>query len=104
MVEKKINDIAVFILLVLLVGALAGFCMQSYRLEQTRRQLDAIRVEYAAATSRQSELAEILRRDGEILSESSTTISGIRSQIAAIRESYEAMESIIANGNCGSDK
>lgn len=102
--EKKINDIVVFILLVLLVGALAGFCMQSYRLEQTRRQLDAIRVEYAAATSRQSELAEILRRDGEILCESSTTINGIRSQIAVIRDSYEKMENILAGNNYSGDK
>lgn len=100
--DKKINDIVVFILLVLLVGALAGFCMQSYRLEQTRRQLDAIRVEYAAATSRQSELAEILRRDGEILCESSTTINGIRSQIAAIRESYEAMEKLLLSSSTNS--
>lgn len=102
--EKRINDIGVFILLVLLVGALAGFCMQSYRLEQTRRQLDAIRVEYAAATSRQSELAEILRRDGEILCESSTTINGIRSQIAVIRDSYEKMENILAGNNHSGDK
>lgn len=102
--DKKINDIVVFILLVLLVGAFAGFCMQSYRLEQTRRQLDAIRVEYAAATSRQSELAEILRRDGEILCESSTTINGIRSQIAVIRDSYEKMENILAGNNYSGDK
>lgn len=102
--EKRINDIGVFILLVLLVGALAGFCMQSYRLEQTRRQLDAIRVEYAAATSRQSELAEILRRDGEILCESSTTINGIRSQITVIRDSYEKMENILAGNNHSGDK
>ena len=70
-----------------------------YRLEQTRRQLESTRMELSAATNRQSELTEILRRDGEILRESSTTIAGIRSQIAVIRESYEEMEAIIINGN-----
>lgn len=102
--DKKINDIVVFILLVLLVGALAGFCMQSYRLEQTRQQLESVRMELSAATSRQSELAEILRRDGEILCESSTTINGIRSQIAVIRDSYEKMENILAGNNYSGDK
>ena len=74
------------------------------RLEQTRHELESVRMELSAATDRQAELAEILRRDGEILCESSTTISGIRSQIAAIRESYEAMENIICNNNRSSDK
>lgn len=67
----------------------------SYRLGQTRRQLDNVRVELTAAQNRQYELATILRRDSEILSESSTTIAGIRSQIRVIRESYEEMEAIL---------
>lgn len=102
--EKKINDIVVFILLVLLVGSLTGFCMQSYRLVDTRRQLESARMELSAATNRQSELAEILRRDGEILCESSATINGIRSQIAVIRDSYEKMENILAGNNYSGDK
>ena len=76
----------------------AAFCFRlNYRLGKTRQQLEHYRVELSAATDRQSELAEILRRDGEILRESSTTISGIRSQIAVIRESYEKMESLLYN-------
>lgn len=78
--------------------------IQSYRLVKTRQQLDSVRMELSAATNRQSELAEILRRDGEILRESSNTISGIRSQIAVIRESYEAMENILSGNNISSDK
>jgi hypothetical protein len=61
-------------------------------------------MELSAATNRQSELAEILRRDGEILRESSATISGIRSQIAVIRESYEEMANILYSNNISSDK
>lgn len=78
--------------------------IQSYRLVKTRQQLDSVRMELRAATNRQSELTEILRRDGEILRESSNTISGIRSQIAVIRESYEAMENILSGNNNSSDK
>lgn len=78
--------------------------IQSYRLVKTRQQLDSVRMELSAATNRQSELTEILRRDGEILRESSNTISGIRSQIAIIRESYEAMENILSGNNNNSDK
>lgn len=70
----------------------------SYRLGQTRRQLDNVRVELTAAQNRQYELATILRRDSEILSESSTTIAGIRSQIRVIRESYEEMEKLLYSG------
>lgn len=102
--EKRINDIGVFILLVLLVGALAGLGIQSYRLERARSELESVRMELSAATSRQSELAEILRRDSEILCESSATISGIRSQIAVIRDSYEKMENILAGNNYSGDK
>ena len=86
-----------------LISVIGGAILQS-RLERTRRELDEVRMELSAATNRQSELAEILRRDGEILRESSTTISGIRSQIAAIRESYMAMQSIIDNDNNSSNK
>jgi aspartate carbamoyltransferase catalytic subunit len=83
----------------------ATFCFGlHYRLEQTRQQLESARMELSAATNRQSELAEILRRDGEILRESSATISGIRSQIAVIRESYEEMANILYSNNISSDK
>ena len=73
-------------------------------LVETRRQLESTRMELSAATNRQSELAEILRRDGEILNESFTTISGIRSQIAVIRESYETMENILSGNNDNGNK
>lgn len=75
-----------------------------HRLVETRRQLESTRMELSAATNRQSELTEILRRDGEILRESSTTIAGIRSQIAVIRDSYEEMERILAGNNHSGDK
>lgn len=100
MFEKIIRIIAI---LYFIASVICGAVLY-HRLVKTRQQLDAIRVELSAATNRQSELAEILRRDGEILRESSNTISGIRSQIAVIRESYEAMENILSGNNNSSDK
>lgn len=88
----------------LLFVSLIGNTIFYYRLEQTRRQLESVRVELSAATNRQSELAEILRRDGEILSESRTTIAGIRSQITTIRENYEEMANILSGNNGSSNK
>lgn len=93
--DKKINDIIVFILLLLLVGSFAGFAIQTNRLESTRQQLEHVRMELTAAQDRQYELAEILRRDGKILSESSSTVAGIRKQIKDIRKSYEEMEKLL---------
>ena len=98
--EKIIRIIAI---LYFVASVICGAYLYS-RLEQTRHELESVRMELSAASDRQSELAEILRRDGEILRESSSTISGIRSQIAAIRESYEKMEDIIANDNRSSNK
>lgn len=107
---QKIYNIIVLILLLSLICACAGFGIQSYRLEQTRHELESIRVQYAAAKDQQRELREIIRGTDELLSESFDTISGIRSQITAIRESYEQMESIInssgsnsANDNIGTN-
>lgn len=78
--------------------------IQSYRLVKTRQQLESVRMELSAATNRQSELAEILRRDSKILCESSNTISGIRSQIAVIRESYEEMQNLIDSDHFSYDR
>lgn len=74
------------------------------RLVSARKQLESTRMELSAATNRQSEIAEILRRNDQILNESFTTISGIRSQIAIIRDNYEAMENILSGNNNSGNK
>ena len=92
------NYIIGFLIVVNLITA--TFCFRfHYRLVKTRQQLESVRMELSAATERQSEIAEILRRDGEIFRESSATIAGIRSQIAAIRESYEEMEKLLLSSS-----
>lgn len=77
------------------IVALTGFGIQTNRLESTRQQLEHYRIEFTAAQNRQYELADIVRRDGEILSESANTISDIRKQISEIRKSYEDMYRIL---------
>ena len=80
---------AYFILSIIGGGILKG------RLVETRQQLESIRMEYARAEDQQRELREIIRGTDKILCESFDTLSGIRSQIAAIRESYEQMENLL---------
>lgn len=92
------------LMLTIILISISAFGATYYRLVETRRQLDNVRVELTAAQNRQYELATILRRDSEILSESSSTVAGIRSQIRVIRESYEEMENLLYSGICNSDK
>ena len=97
------NFIISFLLVISICASIASGVFY-YRLVKTRQQLESIRVEYAAAQDKQSELRDIVRGTNEVLSESFNTLSGIRSQIAAIRSSYEAMENILSDNNVNSDK
>lgn len=85
------------LLVVTIIGfiSLLGNIFLEYRLGRTRQQLNDIRMELVAAQNRQYEIADVLRRDSEILSESFSTVEGIRSQIRCIRESYEEMEKLL---------
>ncbi len=98
------QKVIITILSTLLFVSLVSNAIFYHRLERTRQQLDSVRMELSAATDRQSELAEILKRDGEILSKSSNTIRGIREQITAIRENYEKMENILSGNNISSNR
>lgn len=75
-----------------------------YRLEQTRHELESIRVEYERAQDQQRELREIVRGTDEVLNKSFNTLSGIRSQIEVIRASYQKMENMLyGSGDGNSD-
>lgn len=102
--------ICIGIVLYFIATIICGAYLQ-YQLGQYRRITEQYRIELEAARNRQSELeqtivgcSDILKRDRAILSESGTSIQFIRSQISAIRESYESMQDIINNGNYSSDK
>ena len=84
--------------------SIIGGCVLKSRLERTRSELGSIRTELGAAQNRQLELestitdcAVIVSRDKQILSESGTTIQFVKSQISAIRESYQEMENLLRN-------
>ena len=74
----------------------ATFCFRlNYKLERTRQQLEHYRAEFELAQNRESDIAESIRRTGEILNSSTSTLSGIRAQISEIRKNYEEMESLL---------
>lgn len=87
--QKVINCIV----LVFLLLSICAATVQSYRLERNRRELEQVRNELECARDRTSDIRDSLRRTNEILSESRTTVQGIREQIAEIKKQYEAMES-----------
>lgn len=97
------KNVIIGILVGLLSAACAGFGIQTYRLGRTESELGHIRTELSAAQNRQREIADIIRRDSELLSESGTSIKFIREQLEIIRESYEEMEKLLLDndGNCG---
>lgn len=97
---QKIHTIIELILLLLLICVSTGYCIQSYQLGITRRQLDYYRTEFESAQNRQQEAFDTIdecyrdvERAGEVLNQSVNTISDIRKQISEIRENYEVMES-----------
>lgn len=107
--ERRIDRIITYIVLIalLITSSAAGifgslYFYKSYRLEQTRSELNNVREQLQLANDRQSEINRIVERTGTILCESAVTISDIRRQIQEIRESYEDMERILYNsGNIG---
>lgn len=92
-----------FIISFLIIANLitAAFCWRfHYRLVEIRSQLNSYRMELESAKNRESDIAESLRRTGEILDSSVNTLSGIRAQISEIRKNYEEMENLLYSSRC----
>lgn len=106
MYEKIVKYLLLIIigLFFLFTVSTTGWIITYNRLEQNRQQLEHARMEYDAAIERQYRVTEILSRDSEIIGESATTIAGIRSQIAVVRESYEEMANILYNNVSDSNR
>lgn len=92
--EKRINDIGVFILLVLLVGALAGLGIQSYRLQQYMDECRQYREQLELATNRQSEIAEVVGHTSIVLGETVNSVKELREQLKAVEADYNRLYSI----------
>lgn len=88
----------IFSVLIIINIITASFCFRLQdRLVKTGQQLEHYRIELESAKDREQDIAESIRRTGKILDSSVTTLSGIRAQITAIRESYEEMENRLYN-------
>ena len=93
MLEKIIRFIAI---LYFIASVVCGTVLYN-RLVKARQLVEHYRVELECAKDRESDIAESIRRTGEILDSSITTVSGLRAQIAEIRKNYEEMESRLYN-------
>ena len=87
----------IYILSFLLSVSLICNAIFQHRLEQTRQQLEYVRMELSRSRDNYKSITESVGRTAEILSKSATTVQDLREQISAIRENYEAMEVYINN-------
>lgn len=94
--EKTWKYLFIVVSFISIASLLGNVCLE-YRLGCVRQQYNDVRTELEAASDRQQEIADIIRGTDEVLSESFTTIEGIRSQVRVIRESYEKMEKLLLN-------
>ena len=93
--NETIKHIINMFIMLLLVVSLTALNFQTYRLGQAQRELERTRIELNRASDQQQRIGEIVRGTNSILRESFSTVSGLREQIAVIRESYEEMEKLL---------
>ena len=91
------QKIIIYILSFLLTASLVCNAIFSYRLGETRRQLEHARMELERSTENYKSITDSVRRTSEILSESATTVRDLRKQLSAIRETFEYMENYVNN-------
>ena len=91
--QKIIRTIAI---LYFVASVVCGAVLYS-RLASYRQQLVYYRTELADAHNRQSDIAGIVERTGEVLSSTANSVADLRSQITEIRKNYEDMEKLLHN-------
>lgn len=101
---KYVKEIIISGLSVLLALFVIYSSILHNRLVETRYQLERTRMELNAASDQQQRIGEIVRGTADILSESFTTIGGLREQIAVLRASYEEMEKLLYSSNTDSGR
>lgn len=97
------QKIVIYILSFLLTASLICNTVFQHRLEQSRQQLELVRVELERSTDNYKSITESVRRTSEILNESATTVQDLRRQISAIRETFEDMENYINSLDSGTE-
>lgn len=100
--EMLKNFIISFLIVTNLITAAFGFRL-NHQLGQSRQLVEHYRVEFNAAKDRESDIAESIRRTGEILDSSISTVAELRNAIGEIRRNYEEMASRMHNAGDGHD-
>ena len=94
---KKIVIFYSVVVTVAIIGFFGGKITTENRLvEQHRQELELIRSRNEQYEDTYRRAAETNRELGECLSRTTTTISGLRSQISEIRTRYEKMEELLS--------
>lgn len=96
MMYEKVCYIVIAALCVLLSIALAGFGIQTRRLDRRMAELGQLRGELEAAYDRESDIRETVGRAGAILGESAGTVSELREQLKEIEKSYDDLVRLLA--------
>lgn len=95
MVEKIVYIVTVAFLLFWI--AFSG--VQTCRLHTSMEQCEHYRTELDAAANRQSEVREVVRRTGEILSSTANTVAEIRIQLQEVENSYTHLWELVCGDN-----
>ena len=105
MEDKKTLIGISFVLLLLCFVSIAGFAVQTYRLERSMERYEQYRIELVSAQSRESEIGECISRTSVILGETSNTVEGLREKLEAVEDSYNHMwELLHDDNNCADNK
>lgn len=81
-----------FYVLVVIISLLLVFSgVQTCRLQSDLQQLEHYRTELSAAHDRQSDIAEIVGRAGEILGTTANTVAELRKQIQEVEDCYNQL-------------
>lgn len=92
------KNIIIILSVLLLVSSVCNAIL-SHRLEQTRQQLEYVRMELERSRNNYKVITDGLSRTAEVLGESATTVQQLREQMSAVRENYQTMEKYINNSN-----
>ena len=104
MYEKTYRWISVGLLLLCFIS-IAGFAVQTYRLEHSMERCEQYRTELELAQNREYEIGESISRTSVILSETSNTVEGLREKLEAVEDSYNYMWKLLhIDSNCIDNK
>ena len=76
------------------IVSIVGGGIQTYRLERSMAECEHYRIELAAATDRQSEIAGVVGHTSLILGETVNSVAELRNQLKAVENDYNRLYSL----------